>query len=238
VNSITLSPSGGYYAQNSSVTATVSCTDPTSSGIFSGMAACGALNSPQPFSGQQTVTTTPITLSTSAVGTQTFTAIATDVAGNSSTSSTTYQVVGAAGLDIAMVGDLAVPTGTNMTYYIAVANSGPNVADEVSIADTIPAGTTFVSSGYAPESCALILGIPICAVTSPINSCGSVAGSCSIGTLAVWTPKNPMGVLVQITVNVNAKVNTTINDTATVSEANTNSNSKYSTVKWSTAVIK
>jgi uncharacterized repeat protein (TIGR01451 family) len=239
VTSITLSPSAAYYPQNSSLSATVSCTDPTSSNVFSGIATCGTQGSPQTFGGQQNVTTTPITLNTSTVGTQTFTAVASDVAGNvSSPSSVTYQVVGSAGLAIAMVGDLLVPTNTNMTYYIAVANTGPSTADEVSLADTIPAGTTFVSSGYAPESCALILGIPICSITPPVNSCGSVPGVCNIGALSAWTSKSTTGVVVQITVSVNAKVNTTLTDTATVTEVNTNPNSKHDTVKWETLVVK
>jgi uncharacterized repeat protein (TIGR01451 family) len=239
VTSITLNPPGGYYAQNSALTATVSCTDPTSSNVFSGIATCGAQGSPQAFSGQQSVTTTPITLSTSTIGTQTFNAAASDVAGNTSaTSSVTYQVVGSAGLDIAMVGNLVVPTGTNMTYYIGVANVGPSVADGVTLTNPIPAGTTLVSAGFATESCAIVLGLPICTVTPPTTSCGNVAGTCNLGTLPIWSTKTPTGVVVQITVNVNAKVNATVSDTATVSEVNANPNSKYSTVKWQTLVIK
>jgi uncharacterized repeat protein (TIGR01451 family) len=239
VTSITLNPPGGYYAPNTTLTATVSCTDPTSSNVFSGIATCGAQGSPQAFSGQQTVTTTPITLNTSTTGTQTFTAVASDEAGNvSPTSSVTYQVVGSAGLDIAMIGDLLVPTGSNMTYYIAVANTGPSTADEVTLTNPIPTGTTFVSAGFATESCAIILGLPICTITPPTTSCGSVAGTCNLGTLPVWSTKTPTGVLVQVTVNVNAKVNATISDTATVSEVNSNSNSSHSTVKWQTVVIK
>jgi uncharacterized repeat protein (TIGR01451 family) len=242
VTSITLSPSASYYPQNSTLTATVSCTDPSSpivANFFSGIATCGAQGSPQTFSGQQTVNTTPITLNTSTVGTQTFTAIASDVAGNvSSTSSVTYQVVGSAGLDIAMVGDLLVPTGTNMTYYIAVANAGPSTADGVTLTNPVPAGTTFVSAGFANESCAIILGLPLCSITPPTSSCGNVAGTCNIGTLPAWTTKSPTGVLVQITVNVNAKINTTLSDAATVTEANANPNSNHSTVKWQTLVVK
>ncbi len=239
VTSITLNPPGGYYAPNTTLTATVSCTDPTSSNVFSGVATCGAQGRPQTFSGQQTVTTTPITLNTASTGTQTFTAVAADEAGNiSSTSSVTYQVVGSAGLDIAMIGDLLVPTGSNMTYYIAVANTGPSTADEVTLTNPIPTGTSFVSAGFASESCAIILGLPICTITPPTSSCGSVAGTCNIGTLPVWSTKTPTGVLVQVTVNVNAKVNATISDTATASEVNANPNSNHSTVKWQTLVIK
>jgi uncharacterized repeat protein (TIGR01451 family) len=240
VTSITLNSPGGYYAQNSTTAAaTVTCTDPSSptvANFFSGIAACGL----QTFSGnQQTVTTTPISLNTSTIGTQTFTASATDVAGNSSaTSSVTYQVVGGADLATAMIGNLLVKTGTNMTYYIAVANNGPSTADLVTVADTLPAGTTFVSSGYAIESCSLSGSQPICSITSPTTSCGSVAGSCSIPTLTAWTKQNPTGALVQITVNVTAKANTTITDTAVVSEANSDPNSKNNTTKWATLVTK
>ncbi|MGC1372721.1 MAG: hypothetical protein WA824_11345, partial [Candidatus Sulfotelmatobacter sp.] len=102
----------------------------------------------------------------------------------------------------------------------------------------IPTGTSFVSAGFASESCAIILGLPICTITPPTSSCGSVAGTCNIGTLPVWSTKTPTGVLVQVTVNVNAKVNATISDTATASEVNANPNSNHSTVKWQTLVIK
>ncbi len=141
VTSITLNPPGGYYAQNSAPTATVTCTDPSSPSVpnfFSGVAMCGS----QTFAGnQQTVTTTPIPLNTAAIGTQTFSATAIDVAGNTSAaSSVTYQVVGSADLATAMLANLLVKTGTNLTYYIAVVNGGPNTADVVTITDTLPSG--------------------------------------------------------------------------------------------------
>jgi uncharacterized repeat protein (TIGR01451 family) len=233
VTSITLNRSGGFYAQNTPLTATVTCTDPSSSGIFSGIAKCGS----QSFGGQQVVTTTPISLSTAAIGMQTFTATAVDVAGNASpASSITYQVVGSADLAIGMIGNLFAKTGTNITYYIGVANAGPNAANQVTITDAIPSGTTFVSSGYAIESCNLSGGQPLCSITPPKSSCGSVPGSCSIGTLPAWTRQNPVGALVQITVKVNAKANTTITDTAVVSEANSDLNPKNNTAKWATFV--
>lgn len=243
VTSITLNPPGGYYAQNSSMTALVTCTDPSSptvANFFSGIATCGAQGSPQSFGGnQQVVVTTPIPLDTSTVGTHTFTASATNVAGNSAAaSSVTYQVVGSADLAIGMVSNLLVKTGNNMTYYIAVANSGPSTADLVTVTDTLPPGTSFVSAGYAVESCNLAGGKPLCSITPPTNSCGSVAGSCSIGALAAWTGRNPTGAVVQITVNVNAKANSTITNTAVVSEANSDPKSQNNTAKWGTLVTK
>jgi uncharacterized repeat protein (TIGR01451 family) len=240
--SITLIQPGGYYAQNSVLTASVSCTDPSSptvANFFSGIAQCGAQGAPQVFTGNlQAVTTTPITLNTSIVGTQTFTAIAQDAAGNSSTASISYQVVGAANLGITLFGDLLVETGKTMTYYIAVANAGPSTAESVSVADKLPAGTTFVSSGYAIESCSFSGGAPSCSITPPKNSCGSVAGSCSIPALSAWTSKNPTGALIAVTVDVTAKANTLLTDTVTVGEANADPNSKNNTASWVTAVIK
>jgi uncharacterized repeat protein (TIGR01451 family) len=242
VTSITLNPPGGYIAQNASLAATVTCTDPSSStvlGLFSGIAQCGSQSSPQGFTGQQTVTTTAIPLSTSTLGTNTFTAIAKDVAGNSSTASVTYQVVGADSLAIGMLGNLLVETGKNVTYTIFVVNSGPNAADLVTVADALPAGTTFVSSGYAIDSCTFTSGQPPqCSISAPTNSCGSVAGVCSIGTVPAFSKSTPIGAVVQITAKVTAKANTTITNTAAVSGANSNTDTKYTSAKWSTAVTK
>jgi uncharacterized repeat protein (TIGR01451 family) len=243
VPSIALNPPGGYYQQNVSLSATVSCTDPSSptvSNFFSGVAKCGSSGSPQAFPGnQQTVTTTPIgPLSTSTLGTQTFNAIATDVAGNSTSSSITYQVVGSADVGIGMLSNFLVKTGTNMTYYIFVANAGPNTADAVTVTDAIPSGTTFVSSGYAIESCTFNGGQPQCTITAPKNSCGGVAGTCNVGNLPVWTKTSQTGALVAITVNVTAKANTILTDMAAVSEANVDPNSKNNTTRWLTLVTK
>jgi uncharacterized repeat protein (TIGR01451 family) len=237
--SITLTPAGGYYAQNSSATATVTCTDPSSANItnfFSGIAKCAG----QTVGGNpQSVTVTAIPINTSTIGSKAFTAAAVDVAGNTSATATVnYQVVGTANVAAAMLGNLLVKTGTNMTYYISVVNLGPNTANGVTLADTLPAGTTFVSSGYAVESCNLSSSTPSCSITAPKNSCGSVAGSCALGNLAAWTSNNPAGALVAITVHVNAPANTTLTDTAAVSQVNVDSNPKNNSTKWSTLVTR
>jgi uncharacterized repeat protein (TIGR01451 family) len=244
VTSITLNQSGGYYPQNSSLTASVTCTDPSSPTVqnfFSGIAKCGSQTSPQLFSGNQhTVTTTPIPLSTLTLGPQTFTASAVDQAGNPSPpASVSYQVVGAADVAIEMVALPVVKTGTNLTYLIGVVNKGPNTADLVTVDDALPANTSFVSAGYAIESCTMgTNGRPICSISSPTLSCGSVSGSCSIGALAAWASKNPIGAVVQITVKVDANAKTIITDTAVVSSANADPNLTNNTATWSTIVTK
>jgi len=239
--SITLNPPGGYIAQNASLTASVTCTDPSSPtvpGLFSGIAQCGSQSAPQLFGGEQTVGPIPISLSTSTPGTYTFTAIAKDVAGNSSTASVTYQVVGPDDLAIAMIGNLLVKTGTDLTYVIFVVNGGPNAADLVTVTDTLPAGASLVSSGYAINSCTFSNGQPQCSISPPTNSCGNVPGICSIGTLPAFAHNNPIGAIVQIKVSVTANPNTIITNTAVVSGANSNSDLKYTTAKWETLVTK
>ena len=235
--------SSGTYAQNSSPapTATVTCTDPSGSvpGLFSGIAGCGSQSLPQSFTGNlQTVTATP-TLSTSTLGTNTFTAIAIDAAGNSSTTSATYQVVGPDNLAIGMLGGFTVKTGANLTYDIFVVNSGPNAGNGVVVTDTLPPGTTFVSSGYAIDSCTFSSGHPPqCSIAPPTISCGSVAGVCNIGTLPVWGSKSPTGAVVQITVKVTAGANTLLTNSAKVSGINFNSDTKNTTASWATLVTK
>ncbi len=241
---ITLSPSSGYVAQNSTgLTASVTCFDPSSPtvpGLFSGLAQCGSQNAPQMFSGQQSATVASIPLSTATLGSNTFTAIAKDVAGNATTTSVSYQVIGPDSLAIGMLGNLLVKTGTNMTYYMFVVNGGPNAANLTMVTDNLPAGTKFVSSGYAIDSCTFTKGQPpSCSIAPATNSCGSVAaGSCSIGTLPAWTSQNAVGAVVQVTVNVTAKANTVISNTASVSGANTNTDVKFTTAPWSTLVTK
>jgi uncharacterized repeat protein (TIGR01451 family) len=241
---ITLNPSSGIVAQNSTgLSASVTCFDPSSSvvrGLFSGIAQCGSQSAPQIFSGQQTVTTTAISLSTTTLGTNTFTAIAKDVAGNSTTASVNYQVVGPDNLAIVMFSNLKVKTGTNLNYYIFVVNGGPNAANLTTVTDTLPAGTSLVSSGYAIDSCTFTKGQPpSCSITAPTTSCGSVPpGSCSIGTLPAWTSQNAIGAVVQITVNVTANPNTIIKNTASVSGANTNTDVKFTSASWPTLVTK
>jgi uncharacterized repeat protein (TIGR01451 family) len=229
VSAITLSPAGGYYAQNSTVSASFSCTDPTSNSVQSGIATCG----PNAGGGSQTVNVTNAPVTTSAVGSFNYTAGATDVAGNSATQvSVPYQVVGQADLSMAMIAALSVKKGQNVTYLIGVVNGGPSTAYNVSVTDMLPSNATFVSAGYAVESCSFS-GVPSCSLTPPKMSCGGP--TCNIGTLPAWTKKNPIGVLIQVTLT--AGTTSPIKNTATVSGVpGADLNPKYNSASWSTQV--
>ncbi len=44
-----------------------------------------------------------------------------------------------------------IAAGSNLTYTITVQNDGPESANNVAVSDTLPAGTTFVSSAGHPS---------------------------------------------------------------------------------------
>ncbi|HUK48331.1 MAG TPA: hypothetical protein VLW06_12090 [Terriglobales bacterium] len=238
VTQLTLSPTGGYYAQNSTLTAAFMCSDPLSGGVASGIQYCGPQSEPGP-TGPPSVTVTGARVNTNlSPGTYKFTATAQDYAGNSGSAQISYQIVGAAGVGIGMVSALTVQTGKNLTYLIGVANQGPNTAQNVAVTDTLPAGTSFVSAGYAVDSCSFGGGSPSCSIVPPNMPCSVSSGTvaCSIGTLNAWTPRNPVGALIQITVKVTAAAKTVLTNAAKVSEAN--ADNLPQTAIWPTLVTK
>ena len=76
-----------------------------------------------------------------------------------------------------------VPANTNFSYTIVVTNTGPSPANNVSVTDILPAGTTFVS---ATSPCAAALGIVTCNLTTPL---AAVTGSATF-TVVVTSPNS------------------------------------------------
>jgi uncharacterized repeat protein (TIGR01451 family) len=245
VGPITLSPAspGSYYAVGAAVKASMTCTDPVSNGVASGIASCGGTSvTPSNGTGPGSFTTSA-SVPTAATGLQTFTfAGATDVAGNSSGAPTPvqYTVVGNADLAIGMLGGLLAKTGQTVTYDIGVADAGPSAAEEVTVVDTVPSYATPVSATYATGSCTIGNGTPSCSVT-PKASC-AISGNtitCNVGALNAWTKGNPTGVGIQVTVKVNAivKADTVMMNSVSVSGvANADPNSKNNTAVWPTLI--
>ena len=102
--------------------------------------------------------------------------------------------------DIAL-GVSAVPSpvvhGGNLTYTIAVTSKGPDFGYNVRLADTLPAGTTFVSYDAGGGSC----------VAPAVGGTGTM--NCTLPQLnngATWN--------VKLTVNVNAASGTNLSNTA------------------------
>jgi uncharacterized repeat protein (TIGR01451 family) len=77
-----------------------------------------------------------------------------DPTSGNNTATTTSNVFARADLSIGQSGaPAAICTGQPITYTLSVSNAGPSTATSVSVADTLPAGASFVSSSGAGWSC-------------------------------------------------------------------------------------
>jgi len=115
-----------------------------------------------------------------------------------------------------------VSAGANLTYTINITNNGPNDAASVSLSDTLPAGTTFVSlSSPAGWSC----------TTPAVGGTGTV--SCSMATLA---PGTGLFTLV-VAVGSGVPGGTVITNTATVAGATTDPNLSNQSATTTTTVV-
>ena len=94
-----------------------------------------------------------------------------------------------------------VPQGGNITYDIVVFNNGPNTATGVTLTDTLPAGTTFLSLVTDPDwTC----------TTPPVGSGGTV--DCSLASLAF---EGAAAMTLTVTVDAGVAPGTVITNTAT-----------------------
>jgi len=116
--------------------------------------------------------------------------------------------------------DLPDPVQVNgqLTYTIVVGNNGPDAATQVTLADPLPAGTTFVSVATTQGSCT-----------------GGALISCNLGTIA-------KGATVTITLVVTAQQPGTITNTVTVvgkePESNTDNNRAIATTRVPAPAVK
>ncbi|BCU78627.1 hypothetical protein llg_33420 [Luteolibacter sp. LG18] len=118
-----------------------------------------------------------------------------------------------------------VVAGTNLTYTITVVNNGPSAAASVSLGDTLPAGTTFVSlssvGGWSPT-------------TPAVGASGSITV-----TKASVAPAESASFTLVVQVAASVVNGTVISNTATVSttttELNSGNNSSTATTTVSTS---
>ena len=83
----------------------------------------------------------------------------------------------------------SVYVGSNITYTITVANTGPDGANLVTVTDPIPAGTAHVSSSTTQGSCTLTAGVLNCALGA-IPSGGSATITLVTSTSTEGTKTN------------------------------------------------
>lgn len=136
---------------------------------------------------------------------------------NSSFVSTT--VSSQADVSVAKSAPAAASAGSNMTYTVTVLNAGPSDAANVTMSDTLPAGTTFVSESQT---------------TGPTFNCTTgPTVTCSIASLAAGTSAT-----FDITVNIPPATpnGTVIMNTATVGSSTTDPAPNNNTSQASTTV--
>ncbi|HJQ70332.1 MAG TPA: DUF11 domain-containing protein [Blastocatellia bacterium] len=102
-----------------------------------------------------------------------------------------------------------VSRGSNIAYTITVTNNGPAPARDMTISDTLPAGTTFVSLSLLSDP-----GTPLVCSTPPVGGTGTV--TCSLGLLSTPGSTTPNSVSLSLVVNVTNQAPSTITNTATV----------------------
>jgi uncharacterized repeat protein (TIGR01451 family) len=102
-----------------------------------------------------------------------------------------------ADLRVSKLGGSRVTSGSSLTYNIRVSNVGPNAATGVTITDTLPSGTTFVSATPTSGSC-----------TPPSGSTTwePLQGGAAAGVRLVVTVRAPRGSVIRNTVTVDSDV--------------------------------
>jgi uncharacterized repeat protein (TIGR01451 family) len=144
----------------------------------------------------------------------------TDPTPANNTSTTTATVSISADVAVTKTAPASITPGSSIAYTINVTNNGPNVAQNVTLADTLPANTTFTSlSAPAGWSC----------TTPAIGGTGAI--NCSTATLA-------SAATATFTLNVatTAPANSTITNTATISTTSPDPTPANNTASASTVV--
>ena len=100
-----------------------------------------------------------------------------DPANNTDTATTA--VGPAADLSMVKTGPATAPAGSNLTYSLIVANAGPSTATGVSMTDTLPAGTTFVSATGTGWTCTNAANVSV-TCTRPTLLTGTTAPGISV----------------------------------------------------------
>jgi len=102
-----------------------------------------------------------------------------------------------------------VPLGLDFTYTIAVTNTGMVSATNVQVADTLPAGTAFVSASGAGWNCSHNAGVVTCTRGT------LAAGPASTIALVVTAPSSPGTISNTATVSSDTPDSNNANDSAT-----------------------
>jgi uncharacterized repeat protein (TIGR01451 family) len=217
----TLPPNTTFVSESQNTGPAFTCVNPASGGTGAVSCSIAALTA-----GTSATFTVIVHVAPSAPpGSSSNTAIVTSAndanAGNNSSTATTT-ISQSADISVVKTAPAAATAGTNITYNITVTNSGPSDATTVTMTDTLPPNTTFVSKSQGS-------GPAFLCTNPPVGGTGAV--SCSIAALTAGTSAT-FSVVVQIVATAPAGP---LSNTATVTSANdTNAGNNSSTA--STAV--
>ncbi|MEA2491435.1 MAG: hypothetical protein QOH21_3227 [Acidobacteriota bacterium] len=139
----------------------------------------------------------------SVVNTATIAAAASgDPNGTNNTSTSTATIASSADVSVTKSGPPSATTSSDVTYTITVTNGGPSDASAVSLSDSVPAGTTFVS-GSQSTGPAFVCAFPAAGGTGNMT--------CSIATLTAGATAT-----FSLTVHVSPTATGSVVNTATV----------------------
>jgi uncharacterized repeat protein (TIGR01451 family) len=128
-----------------------------------------------------------------------------DLDSSNDTAAATVTVNAAVDLSVTMTDSPdPVAQGKNVTYTATVANAGPSGATGVTLVDTLPAGTTFVSATASAGSCS-----------------GSGPVTCTLGSLAKGATAT---VTVVVTANAQGTISNSVSVTSTESDLDASNN--------------
>ena len=204
-------PANTTFVSESQMTGpTFSCTTPAAGGT--GTVNC-SIASLAPGSATFSITVHINPGAVGAVISNTANVTATTTDSNPGNNSSTFLTNATASADVSIVktAAAAASTGSNLTYNINVTNNGPSDAATVTMTDTLPPNTTFVSESQ-------LTGPAFICINPPSGGTGTV--SCSIATLTAGTSAT-FAIVVQIAVA--APVGTSSN-TATVTSSSSDPN--------------
>lgn len=215
-----------FVSESQTTGPTFSCTTPPAGGT--GTVNC-SIASLAPGSATFSITVHISPGAAGAVISNTANATATTTDSNPGNNASTFLTNATASADVSIVktAAAAASTGTNLTYNINVTNNGPSDAATVTMTDTLPPNTTFVSESQ-------LTGPAFICINPPSGGTGAV--SCSIATLTAGTSAT-FAIVVQI--DVAAPVGPSSN-TATVTSPSdqtpgNNSSTAVTTIALATA---
>jgi uncharacterized repeat protein (TIGR01451 family) len=161
-----------------------------------------------------------------------------DPTNNSSTFDTTVTQV--ADLSAMKSGPSAVNAGSNATYAITVSNGGPSAADNVSLTDTLPPNTTFVSLDQTSGP-TFACAPPAVGATGTITCTLSTFdpdASATFDLIVAIDPTTPNGTSIANTANISSSTNdpNSAND-ASMTTATANASADVAVTKTGAAAV-